>query len=55
MKISELFIPDPLRFTREEFKEIEKEANNFASAFLLPKDAFKKDLIYPNKLEVMLN
>ncbi|MFI3174580.1 MAG: XRE family transcriptional regulator [Bacillota bacterium] len=28
---------------REEFKRIENEANQFASAFLLPEDAFKKD------------
>lgn len=37
--------------TREEFRQMENEANQFAAAFLLPKDAFIRDLIYPNKLE----
>ncbi|MBW4084094.1 ImmA/IrrE family metallo-endopeptidase [Paenibacillus sp. S150] len=37
--------------TREEFRQLENEANQFAAAFLLPKDAFIRDLIYPNKLE----
>lgn len=36
---------------REEFKKVEKEANNFAAAFLLPKNAFLKDLIYPINLD----
>ncbi|MCV0026911.1 helix-turn-helix domain-containing protein [Bacillus sp. XT-2] len=30
--------------SKEEFKKIEEEANEFASAFLLPKDAFSKDV-----------
>ncbi|XYU18282.1 helix-turn-helix domain-containing protein [Bacillus pumilus] len=30
--------------SKEEFKKIEEEANEFASAFLLPKDAFFKDV-----------
>ncbi|WP_160112397.1 helix-turn-helix domain-containing protein [Salicibibacter kimchii] len=30
--------------TKEEFKKIEEEANEFASAFLLPRDAFIKDV-----------
>ncbi|MGC5776644.1 helix-turn-helix domain-containing protein [Paenibacillus pabuli] len=37
--------------SREEFRQVEKEANQFAAAFLLPKDAFTRDLIYPNKLD----
>jgi Zn-dependent peptidase ImmA (M78 family) len=32
-------------------REIEAEANRFAAAFLLPKEAFLSDLIYPNKLD----
>ena len=37
--------------SREEFREIEKEADKFAAEFLLPADSFKKDLIYPNELK----
>ncbi|PWK15028.1 helix-turn-helix domain-containing protein [Tumebacillus permanentifrigoris] len=37
--------------SREEFREIENEANQFAAAFLLPKESFLNDLIYPNKLD----
>ena len=29
---------------KEQFKEIEREANDFAAAFLLPKEAFAKDI-----------
>lgn len=36
---------------KEEYKQMEKEANDFAAAFLLPKDEFLADLQYPNKLE----
>ena len=37
---------------REEFKKQEKQANNFAAAFLLPKDAFLKDVsLYPKDLK----
>lgn len=36
--------------SREEFRELEKEANQFAAALLLPKETFVPDLIYPNKL-----
>lgn len=37
---------------REEFKKQEKQANNFAAAFLLPKDAFIKDVsLYPKDLK----
>lgn len=32
--------------SREEFKQKEKEANEFAAAFLLPKESFGKDAIY---------
>lgn len=35
----------------EEFAQMENEANEFAAAFLLPKNAFLSDLHYPNKLE----
>lgn len=38
--------------TREEFKEREKQANDFAAAFLLPKESFIKDVsLYPRDLE----
>lgn len=37
--------------TDEESKELEKEANNFAASFLLPKEAFLKDLKFPKALE----
>ncbi|WP_108671552.1 helix-turn-helix domain-containing protein [Peribacillus acanthi] len=37
--------------SKEEFKQIEQEANDFAAAFLLPKDSFYKDVsIHPNDL-----
>lgn len=36
---------------REEFREREDEANDFAAAFLLPADTFGKDVsVYPNRL-----
>ena len=38
--------------TKEEFKEIEKQAHNFAGAFLLPRNAFLKDLgAYGNSID----
>jgi len=38
--------------TREQFKEKEKEANEFAAEFLLPEETFKRDASkYPNKLD----
>ncbi|ASJ22139.1 hypothetical protein BHAMNSH16_11035 [Brachyspira hampsonii] len=38
--------------SREEFKNKEKRANEFASSFLLPADEFRKDvLLYPNNLD----
>lgn len=36
---------------RAEFREIERQANLFASEFLLPKNEFAKDLIDPNSLK----
>lgn len=37
--------------SKEEFKQIEQEANDFAAAFLLPKDSFLRDVsIHPNDL-----
>lgn len=35
---------------KEQFRNIENEANQFAAAFLLPKDAFYDDLKYPTDL-----
>ena len=44
-----LFRSDAL--TREEFKERETQANMLASAFLLPAESFRNDvMLYPNKL-----
>lgn len=41
--------------TREEFKMREKQANMFAGAFLLPADAFRKDVqTYPTDLKYYL-
>lgn len=37
--------------SREEFRQLEQEANQFAAALLLPRDSFVSDLIYPNKLD----
>ena len=37
--------------SREEFRQQESEANQFAAAFLLPKEAFIADLLYPRTLE----
>lgn len=37
--------------SKEEFKQIEQEANDFAAAFLLPKESFLKEVsIHPNDL-----
>lgn len=36
---------------RVEIRERESEANRFAAAFLMPKESFLADLIYPNKLD----
>lgn len=37
--------------SREEFRQMENEAHQFAASFLLPKEAFLKDLILPNNLD----
>ncbi len=38
--------------SKEEFKEIEQQAHNFAGAFLLPRDAFLEDLgVYGNSID----
>lgn len=43
---------DVNELTKEEYKSMEDEANDFAAAFLLPKDSFIEDVSqYPNKLE----
>lgn len=39
------------QISRSEFRHIESQANEFASAFLLPKEAFLSDLVYPIKLD----
>lgn len=41
--------------TKEEYKLIEKQANEFASAFLLPRESFLQDLLYPNNLNFYIN
>lgn len=35
---------DPEELEKDEYKEMEQRANNFASSFLLPKDAFIKSV-----------
>jgi len=41
--------------SKEEFNAMEKQANTFASVFLLPKDSFGKDVaLYPTKLQYYL-
>lgn len=37
--------------SREEFRQLEQEANQFAAALLLPRESFTRDLIYPNRLD----
>ncbi|GJM78296.1 hypothetical protein HMSSN139_07920 [Paenibacillus sp. HMSSN-139] len=37
--------------SREEFRQMENEAHQFAASFLLPKETFLKDLILPNNLD----
>ena len=36
--------------SKEEFKQIEQEANDFAAAFLLPREFYKDVSIHPNDL-----
>lgn len=42
--------PDVKELEKDEFKSMENEANQFAAAFLLPRDAFFLDLVEPTKL-----
>lgn len=43
---------DVSELTKEEYRAMEDEANDFAAAFLLPKESFTEDVLqYPNKLE----
>lgn len=45
-------ICDISELTRDEYKNMEDQANDFAAAFLLPRDGFLEDVSqYPNKLE----
>lgn len=37
--------------SREEFRNIEREADKFAAELLLPEESFKKDLVYPTNLK----
>ncbi|WP_286884869.1 helix-turn-helix domain-containing protein [Aneurinibacillus sp. UBA3580] len=37
--------------SKDEYKEMERQADQFAASFLLPKNAFLRDLAYPNKLD----
>lgn len=37
--------------SKDEYKEMERQADQFAASFLLPKNAFLKDLVYPKTLE----
>lgn len=43
-------LPDIKEMSKDEFKKMEQEANQFAAAFLLPKDTFYNDLINPSVL-----
>lgn len=42
---------DPMKLSKSEFDKIEEDAINFACEFLLPKETFVNDLIYPNDLD----
>lgn len=42
---------DMEQVSREDFRKMEKEANQFAAELLLPREPFLNDLIYENKLE----
>lgn len=44
-------IVDTDEIDKTEYKKMEEEANQFASAFLLPREEYMNDLIYPNKLD----
>ena len=45
------WVEDTSTISREEYKKIENQANEFAGAFLLPRRGFLNDLIYPNNLD----
>lgn len=45
------FCVDQSTLSKEEFKNIKEEANKFARAFILPKESFLEDLVYPQDLE----
>ncbi|PFD01806.1 DNA-binding protein [Bacillus cereus] len=45
------WITDIDELSKEQYREIERQADYFAAAFLLPKKSFVADLHYPNKLE----
>lgn len=45
------WVEDTSAISREEYKKIENQANEFAGAFLLPRRSFLNDLIYPNNLD----
>ncbi|MGL5507357.1 MAG: ImmA/IrrE family metallo-endopeptidase, partial [Paraclostridium sp.] len=42
---------NPLDLNKDKFDKLEEEAIEFASEFLLPKESFMNDLIYPNDLD----
>jgi len=42
---------DTEEIDKDEYKKMEQEANQFAASFLLPREAFLLDLVYPNKLD----
>lgn len=46
--------PDVSELSKEEYKAMEAEANNFAAAFLLPREAFFTDLLNPTSLNSYL-
>jgi len=37
--------------SKDEYKEMERQADSFAASFLLPRTPFIKDLVYPSKLD----
>ncbi|QJA07527.1 ImmA/IrrE family metallo-endopeptidase [Romboutsia sp. CE17] len=45
------WVEDTSTISREEYKKIENQANEFAGSFLLPRRGFLNDLIYPNNLD----
>lgn len=47
-------LPDASELSKEEYRAMEAEANNFAAAFLLPRGAFFTDLLNPTSLNFYL-